>query len=59
MSDEINELNKRIEKLDEAVFDHEDLLGTILSALLDEQALSEEARVLIKEAYDTMFNPKK
>lgn len=56
---EFDELNKEHEQLDSMVFDHEDIIGDILSALLDEPSLSEEAKDVIRKAYDKLFNPKK
>lgn len=63
MSSEIEQLNedvdyisKEVEKLDEMVFNHEDLLSDLVSALADEENLSDDAKYAIRKIYAKMFN---
>lgn len=52
---EFSEHLKEFEKIDEMVFEHEDILGTLINCLQDEPSLSEDARLCIRGLYELMY----
>lgn len=55
LNEDVDYISKEVEKLDEMVFNHEDLLSSILSALVDEPNLSDDTKVTIQDAYDQIY----
>lgn len=52
-------LQEQINKLDEMVFAHEEVLSNLICALLNEPCLSEETMTVVKESYDILYSPDK